>query len=187
MGEAVDIAASRGGRQPELSEELKLFVDVLKRELDEEFRIAERLDAKARGYLTAATVAAAGTQAAAIVFIARAGPVLGALAAVGAIVVVAYTAFSARTVLAATGLHENESFPIDYAEDLLPHAYYANPPAVEKLAEVMLRMLKSRRAANGKRTTKVNEALSSARTTTALIALELALLIAGFGVYALTG
>ena len=74
MGETVGISGSRERDTPAgVTDEMKLFVDVLKRELNEEFRIAERLDAKARGYLTSATVAAAAAQAAAIAFIAQVG------------------------------------------------------------------------------------------------------------------
>lgn len=66
MGQTIGMTGSHDDDVSRTTDEMKVYLDLLKRELDEEFRIAERLDAKARGYLTAATVAIAAVQGAAV-------------------------------------------------------------------------------------------------------------------------
>ena len=184
MGETVGISGSREGDTPAgVTDEMKLFVDVLKRELDEEFRIAERLDAKARGYLTSATVAAAAAQAAAIAFIAQVGGVAAILAGLLAAVVLVKIGMTAHQVLTATRTYETTTFDIDYAKQLLPFAYHGDAVVVHNLANVMIRTLEDRRRANKERGSEVAEALRAADLASRLIAIELVGLVIGFGLH----
>lgn len=185
MGETVDMQGSRKGQEPSepaTTDEMKVYVDVLKRELDEEFRIAERLDAKARGYLTATTVAVAATQAAAIALIVQVRGVVGIIAAFGAVIVLTKIGTAVYRVLVATRTHESEAFDIDYARSLLPFVYHGEPVAIHNLADVMLRTLKDRRRANGERQKDVADALDAAKFASTLIAIELGVIVVAVGV-----
>ena len=162
---------------------MKVYVDVLKRELDEEFRIAERLDGKARGYLTAATVSVAAAQAAAVAFIVRVEGVPALLAALVAAVVLAWAGIAGHRVLTATRTHEIATFDIGYAKQLLPHAYHGDAVAVLNLTNVMIRVLEDRRRANEDRHAEVELALDAARLASRLVAIELAGLVLAFGVH----
>jgi hypothetical protein len=181
MGETLDIAGSREEEPSGITDAMKIFIDVLKRELDEEFRIAERLDAKARGYLTSATVAAAAAQAAAVAFITKVGDVPGVLAAVVAAIVLFKTGVAAHQVLKATRTHETSAFDIDYAKQLLPFAFHGDPVVVHNLADVMIRNLEDRRKANKERMSEVVDALAAAQLASRLIAFEIAGLVIAFG------
>lgn len=180
MGETVDIQGPLKGQEdpvPATTEEMKVYVDVLTRELDEEFAIAERLDAKARGYLTATAVVVAATQAAVIALIAQVGGVFGIVVAVGAVIVLAKIGVAIYRVLVATRTRESEAFDIAYARTLLPFAYHGESMAIHNLANVMLRTLEDRRRANRERQRDVDEALQSAKDASTLIAIELGVIV----------
>jgi hypothetical protein len=184
MGEPVGISSSREEEPTGVTDAMKVFIDVLKRELDEEFRIAERLDGKARGYLTSATVAVVAAQAAVVAFITQVGRLAGVLAAVVAVIVLFKVGVAAHKVLKATRLHETETFDIDYAKQLLPFAYHGEAVTVHNLANVMLRTLQARRTANEERKSEVESALRAAQEASRLIALEVSGLLIAFSVHA---
>jgi len=165
-----------------VTDEMKIYVDLVKRDLDEEFKVAERLDAKARGYLTTATVSVAAVQAVTVAFIAVADRAVGIGAAILAVAVLAFTGSTIKGVLTATRTHRMDGVDIKYARALMPHAYHGDPVAISNYVEMLLRVLEGRRKANEDRAKDVKEALGAAQSSAVAVAIQVCLMVIGLAI-----
>src|SRR5262249_17769826 len=163
--------------QPEGDDQVKYLLDSARALVDEEFRIAERLDAKGRNAAAAAGAFMAASQAlAAAILTGRAHTATGVAAGIAILGIAAGSSFAAALTktLGSWQLRREDQIPIEELRTAyLPHAMTGNPQVGRNLVEWTLLLAESRRKTNKARAENLETALMLHAITVGLAALEL--------------